>query len=118
VASTRPFFNGGQLKALAVTTPKRLPALGDVPPVIEAGVPNFEVTNWHGLVAPTGLPRDIQMKLNKAVNDSLQGPGMEQGMAQDGLTASGGTPEEFGSLLATEVARWGALAKKRGIRAD
>jgi tripartite-type tricarboxylate transporter receptor subunit TctC len=118
VASTLPFLKGGQLKALAVTTPKRLPALGDVPPVIESGFPNFEVTNWHGLVAPKGLPRDIQMKLNKAVNDSLQGPGMEQGMAQDGLTASGGTPEEFGSLLATEVARWGALAKKRGIRAD
>ena len=64
------------------------------------------------------LPRDIQMKLNKAVNDSLHGQGMAEGMSQDGLTAAGGTPEEFQALLANEVARWGALAKKRNIRAD
>jgi tripartite-type tricarboxylate transporter receptor subunit TctC len=118
VASTIPFVRSGQLRALAVTTPKRLPALPDVPTVAESGFANFQVTNWHGLVAPKGLPKDIQAKLNKAVNESLHGPGMEQGMSQDGLTAAGGTPEEFGSLIASEVARWGALAKKRGIKAD
>jgi len=118
VASTIPFVKGGQLRALAVTTPKRLGALPDVPTASESGYPKYEVTNWHGLVAPKGLPKDIQAKLNKAVNESLHGPGMEQGMAQDGLTAAGGTPEEFHKLLASEIDRWGALAKKRNIKAD
>jgi tripartite-type tricarboxylate transporter receptor subunit TctC len=118
VASTLPFVKSGQLRALAVTTPKRLPVLPDVPTVSESGYPAYQVTNWHGLVAPKGLPKDIQMKLNKAVNESLHAQGMDTGMAQDGLTAAGGTPEEFQALLASEIARWGALAKKRNIRAD
>ena len=118
VASTLPFVKSGQLKALAVSTPKRLAALPDVPTVIESGYPSYSVTNWHGLVAPKGLPRDIQLKLNKAINESLTASGMESGMASDGLSPAAGTPEEFGTLLATEVTRWGALVKKRNIRAE
>jgi len=118
VASTLPFVKSGQLKALAVTTPKRLPALPDVPTVMEAGFPGYQVTNWHGLVAPKGLPRDIQARLSKAVNEALTAPGMESGMAQDGLTAVGGKPEEFGALLGTEIERWGTLVKKRGIKTE
>lgn len=118
VASTLPFIKSGQLKALAVTTPKRLAALSHVPTVAEAGYPSYQVTNWHGLVAPKGLPKELQAKLNKAVNESLYDQKMEAGMAQDGLTAAGGTPEEFQALLASEIARWGALAKKRAIRAN
>lgn len=118
VASTLPFIRSGQLKALAVTTPKRLAALPDVPTVVEAGYPGYQVTNWHGLIAPKGLPRDLQMKLNKAVNESLCDQKMEAGMAQDGLSAAGGTPEEFQALLASEIARWGSLAKKRNIQVN
>ena len=118
VASTLPFVKSGQLKALAVSTPKRLAALPDVPTVVESGYPSYSVTNWHGLVAPKGLPRDIQMKLNKAINESLTASGMESGLALDGLSAAAGTPEEFGILLASEVTRWGALVKKRSIRAE
>lgn len=118
VASTLPFIKSGQLKALAVTTPKRLAALPSVPTVVEAGFPSYQVTNWHGLIAPKGLPKDLQMKLNKAVNESLYDQKMETGMAQDGLSAAGGTPEEFQALLASEITRWGTLAKKRNIQAN
>ena len=118
VASTLPFVKSGQLKALAVSTPKRLAALPDVPTVIESGYPNYSVTNWHGVVAPKGLPRDILLKLNAAINDSLNASGMEAGMASDGLSPAVGTPEEFGALLAAEVTRWGALVKQRNIRAE
>ena len=118
VASTLPFVKSGQLKALAVSTPKRLAALPDVPTVIESGYPSYSVTNWHGLVAPKGLPRDIQMKLNKAINESLTASGMESGMASDGLSPAGGSPEDFGALLAAEMTRWGGLVKKRNIRAE
>lgn len=118
VASTLPFVKSGQLRALAVSTPKRLGALPDVPTAAEAGYPAFQVTNWHGLVGPKGIPADIADKINKAVNASLTGSGMETGMASDGLTAAGGSREEFGALLASEVTRWGAIAKKRNIRAE
>jgi len=118
VASTIPFAKSGQLKVLAVTTPTRLPALPNVPTTAEAGFPHYTVTNWHGIIGPKGLPNDVVAKLNKAINDALKAPGMDSGMASDGLTAAGGTPTEFGTLLKDEVARWDALVKKRGIKVE
>jgi tripartite-type tricarboxylate transporter receptor subunit TctC len=118
VGSTLPFIKSGQLRALAVTTPARLPALPDAPTVAESGYATWSVTNWHGLIAPKGVPRDIQLKLNKAVMDSLHDPDVEQTLAKDGLTPAGGTPEDFQKLLTSEIARWGALAKKRNIKVD
>src|SRR4030095_649980 len=116
VASTLPFIKSGQLKALAVTTPTRLGALPNVPTVAEAGFPGFQVTNWHGLIGPKALPADIVAKLSKAVNESLKAPGMDTQFATDGLTPAGGTPEEFGALLKSEVDRWGGLVKTKGIK--
>lgn len=118
VASTLPFVKSGQLKALAVTTAQRLPTLPNVPTVMEAGFPNFQVTNWHGLIGPKGLPPEIVKKLNAAINEALKAPGMDTHLASDGLTAAAGTPEEFGALLRSEIERWGALVKVKGIKLD
>ena len=115
VASTLPLVKSGQLKALAVTTPARLAALPDVPTVKEAGYPKYEVTNWHGIIAPKGLPVEIQLKLNKAINQVLQDPEMEKTLTSDGLTAAALTPDEFGVVIRSEIARWGAVAKSRGL---
>jgi tripartite-type tricarboxylate transporter receptor subunit TctC len=115
VASTLPLVKSGQLKALAVTTPARLAALPDVPTVKEAGYPKYEVTNWHGIIAPKGVPAEIQMKLNKAINQVLQDPEMEKTLTSDGLTAAALTPDEFGVVIKSEIARWGAVAKSRGL---
>ena len=115
VASTLPLVGTGQLKALAVTTPKRLAALPNVPTVMESGYPSYEVTNWHGIIAPKGVPVAIQDKLNKAINQVLQDPEMEKTLTSDGLTAAAISPEAFGVLLRSEIARWGALAKSRGL---
>lgn len=115
VASTLPLVKSGQLKALAVTTPARLAALPDVPTVKEAGYPKYEVTNWHGIIAPKGVPVEIQMKLNKAINQVLQDPEMEKTLTSDGLTAAALTPAEFGVVIKSEIARWGAVAKSRGL---
>lgn len=115
VASTLPLVGTGQLKALAVTTPKRLAALPNVPTVMESGYSSYEVTNWHGIIAPKGVPVAIQDKLNKAINQVLQDPEMEKTLTSDGLTAAAISPEAFGVLLKSEIARWGALAKSRGL---
>jgi tripartite-type tricarboxylate transporter receptor subunit TctC len=118
VASTLPFVKSGQLRALAVTTDGRLPALPQVPTMVESGYPSFAVTNWHGIIGPKGMPADIVKKLNTVINESLKAPGMTEGLASDGLTAAGGTAQEFGTLLAEETTRWGALVKKRGIKVE
>ncbi|MES2186486.1 MAG: tripartite tricarboxylate transporter substrate binding protein [Pseudomonadota bacterium] len=118
VASTLPFAKSGQLKVLAVTIPTRLSALPDVPTAMEAGFPGYEVTNWHGVIGPKGIPPAIVAKLNTAINESINGPGMEAGLAADGLKPAAGTPEAFGALLASETARWGRLVQKRGIKAE
>jgi tripartite-type tricarboxylate transporter receptor subunit TctC len=115
VASTLPLVGTGQLKALAVTTPKRLAALPNVPTVMESGYSSYEVTNWHGIIAPKGVPVAIQEKLNKAINQVLQDKEMEKTLTSDGLTAEAISPEAFGTLLKSEIARWGALAKSRGL---
>lgn len=117
VASTLPFVKSGQLRALAVTTPQRLPALPETPTVKEGGFP-FEVTNWHGLIGPKGISPDIVKKLNAAVSEALNAPGMDTHMASDGLTAAVGSPEEFGTLIRSEIDRWGALVKTKGIKLD
>jgi len=116
VASTLPFVKSGQLRALAVSTPNRLQALPDVPTAVEAGFPAFSVTNWHGIIGPKGIPDAIVSKLNSVINDSLQDPAMTTTLSMDGLTAAKDTPDSFGTLLAEETKRWGAVVKKRGVK--
>lgn len=118
VASTLPFIKSGQLRALAVTTPQRLPALPSVPTVQEAGFPDYAVTNWHGIIGPKGMPPEVVGKLNKAIDEALRAPGMDSHLASDGLTAAGGAPEAFGALIKSEIDRWAALVKTKGIKLD
>lgn len=118
VASTIPHVKGGKLRALAVSTPKRLAALPDVPTAMELGYKDYQVVNWHGLIGPKGMSADIVAKLNKAVNDTMGAKSMEANLESDGLTASPGSAADFGAQLASESARWGAIVKKRNIKAE
>lgn len=118
VATALQHVKSGRLRALAVTTPKRIAAASDVPTVAESGFPTYEVTNWHGLVGPRGLPRDIVARLNKETNEALKSKDVEKILASDGLEPAGGSPEELAAIIKTEIGRWGQVVKRAGVKAD
>jgi len=118
VATALQHVKSGRLRALAVTTPKRISAAPDVPTVGESGYPSYEVTNWHGLVGPKGLPKDIVVRLNREVNEALKSGDVAKVLAGDGLEPAGGSAEEFAAIIKNEVARWGQVVKQAGVKVD
>ena len=118
VATALQYVKSGRLRALAVTTPKRIAAASDIPTVAEAGFPGYEVTNWHGLVAPRGTPNDVVQKINREANESLKSADVEKILAADGLTAAGGTIAQFEALLKSEIARWARVVKQAGVKIE
>ena len=118
VATALQYVKSGRLRPLAVTTPKRIAAAPDVPTVAESGYPGWEVTNWHGLVGPKGLPKDIVQRLNKEINVAVHSEELTKVLASDGLEPAGGTPEELAALLKAEVARWAQVVKRANIKID
>jgi len=118
VPVTLPHVKAGRLRALAVTTSKRIAAAPDLPTVEEVGYPGYEVTNWHGLVGPKGLPRDIVARLNKEIGEVVKGDDMKKNLAADGLEPAGGSPERFGQILKNEMVRWAKVVQQAGIKVD
>jgi tripartite-type tricarboxylate transporter receptor subunit TctC len=113
-----PFIKSGQLKALAVSSPKRLDALPDLPTVAEGGYKDFEADQWYGVVAPAGTPRGIVMKLNAQINQSLNSPELKTRLASEGAIATPATPEAYGQLIAGEIARWKPVIQSGRVKAD
>ena len=105
----------GKLRAIAVTTTKRVATIPDIPTVSETGLPGFDVVGWFGIFAPAGTPRPVIARLNKEINDALRQPDTQQRFATQGLIPGGGTPEELGAFLKAEIAKWGALIKEARI---
>ncbi|AGW93567.1 MULTISPECIES: Bug family tripartite tricarboxylate transporter substrate binding protein [Cupriavidus] len=108
----------GKLKALAVTGPKRSPLMPDLPTVSEAGVPQFEVVAWSGVIAPEGLPPAIAQKINTAVNQTLKDPHVIEGMRDLGYVIVGGTAADFSTVVKKERAKWGDIVKRSGAATD
>jgi len=108
----------GKLRAIAVTTLKRAPALPDTPTVAESGVKGFEVANWQGIVVPAKTPAAIIKRLHRDLVESMQAPGMVDTLAQQGLEAATGTPEQFGALIRAEIATYTRLVKAAGIKVE
>ncbi|HST01022.1 MAG TPA: tripartite tricarboxylate transporter substrate binding protein [Usitatibacter sp.] len=109
---------GGRLRALAVTSPRRLASFPNVPTVAESGYAGFEAATWSGLVAPAGTPPAIIQKLNAAAAKALASPAMQKQLADEGSTPLGGTPAQFASFLKTEHAKWGAAIRDAHIKLD
>ena len=113
-----PFIRDNRLKALAVLGPSRSPQLPDVPTVSESGLPGYDLTNWFGLAAPTGTPREINNKIYTDAAAVLQGQEVRERFFAMAATSAGTTPEQFGALIREDSAKWAKLIKEAGIKAD
>ena len=118
VPTTLPHVKAGRLRALAVTTAKRIAAAPEIPTVAESGYPDYEVINWHGLVGPRGLAPDIVQKLNGEINQLHNSEDFKKVLASDGLEPAGGSSAEFAQVLKSEAARWSRVVQQAGIKID
>lgn len=113
-----PFIAGGKLRALAVASKKRNPALPNVPTFDEVGLHGIYASSWYGLMAPAGTPRAVVEKLNAEANAVLKSPEMQKRMVEFGAEVGGGTPEEFGNFIVSEIRRYESIVKASGARLE
>jgi len=108
-------IQNGTLRALAVTTDKRLPYLPDLPTIAESGFPGYEIHSWQGVFAPAGTPQDLILKINGEIVRMLRTPEVRERMAHEGADPVGSTPEEFSRRVASELVKWSNLIKDIGM---
>ena len=121
VASTlgaMPQVRAGRLRALGVTSSKRLAGAPDVPTIAEAGVPGYESLQWYGLLAPTGVPPEILARVYKEAVAALRMPDVVSRLAADGSEVIASTPEQFGAFIRAETLKWAKLVKAAGIQPE
>jgi len=116
--SVIPYIQSGRLRALAVTTKARSPALPDLPTMEEAGLAGYESSAWFGLVSPAAVPRDIVGKLNAEVMRIVGIEDVKRNLASQGAYPLAMTPGEFGAFMKAETAKWAKIVKASGARAD
>jgi len=108
----------GKLRALAVTSAKRVDDLRNVPTINESGYSGFDAVTWFGLLAPAGTPKDVIAKLNTEFNKALQQSALRKKLGDEGAEPVGGTPEQFAALIRDEIPRWGKVVKESGAKVD
>jgi len=113
-----PQVHAGRLKALAVTSSSRSPAAPELPTIAEAALPGYSVTNWIGIFAPAGTPRDVVLKLNGEIVRTMQAPDIQKRLVNEGAKFTPMTPEQFGAFVKAEIAKWAKVVKEAGIRVD
>lgn len=118
ILPTLPFVRNGKLRALAVTTSQRVPAVPEIPTVAESGLPGYEVVNWNGIVVPRGTPRPIVDRFNAEFGKMLRSKDLVDRLQGDGSSPAGGTPEEFGERLSREIALWSKVIARAGVKLE
>jgi tripartite-type tricarboxylate transporter receptor subunit TctC len=113
-----PQVQAGVVKALAVSSDKRNPALPDVPTVIEAGVAGYNVASWNALAAPAGTPPEVIDALNRAAREAIASPAVKDKLGKLGMRAAASTPAELDRLLASEIKRWGDVIRAAKIEPE
>lgn len=115
VLSTLPHIRSGRLRALGVTSTKRMASAPEIPTVAEAGLPGYESVQWSGLLAPAGTPKDIVGRLHKETAAVLRSPEMKDRFAKDGTEPVASSPEEFAAYIRSETVKWAKVVKAAGI---
>ena len=111
-------IKSGKLRALAVTSLKRVDDLPQVPTIAESGYKDFEAVTWFGVLGPAKLPKDITARLNAEINKALQTPELKKKLGDQGADVAGSTPEQFGKLVRDDMVRWGVVVKESGAKID
>jgi tripartite-type tricarboxylate transporter receptor subunit TctC len=117
-ASVIGLIRNNRVRALAVTTLKRTALLPDIPTVDELGIKGFDATTWHGLVAPTGTPKEIIDTLNFGVIEALKDPATQKALVNLGVDIVADSPKEFESYIQAEIPKWTAVVKQSGAQID
>ena len=118
IASSQQHIAAGKLVPIAITASKRSSILPDVPTMAEAGLPNFEITAWHGIAVRSGTPTPVIAKLNLVLNQIFKDPVFRKRWEQLGTPAVGGTPDEFAALIRSESVRLGRIIRESGVTPD
>ena len=118
IPAAAPHIKAAKLRALAVVAPQRSSALPDVPTVAEAGLKDFEVTTWYGILAPAGTPQPVVRRLNAELVKIMHAPEMKEKLTATGTEPLTSTPEEFAAYIKREIAKWGDVIRKAGVKAD
>ena len=113
-----PHVRSGKLRALAVTSAKRSSMAPDIPTLAASGVPGFDVSSWYGLVVPAGTPQEIIVRLHQAAQAALGNPEVKKRFASTDLEPGGSTPDQFGALIRSEIAKWAKVIKESGMRVE
>jgi tripartite-type tricarboxylate transporter receptor subunit TctC len=117
-SSVLSFLQAGKVRALAVTSPKRLPTLPDVPTMREMGFAGIELDAWFGLVAPAGTPDPVIAKLNAAFVQAVRDPDIVRQIVEQGAEPAGDTPTEFAAFIASETERFGKIVRAAGAKGE
>jgi tripartite-type tricarboxylate transporter receptor subunit TctC len=116
VSTAIKYVQGGQARAIAVTSPKRSPVLPDVPTLAESGYPEIALVEWFGMIAPAGVPLAIRQKLNTEIIRIMNLPEVKDKLAAQGVAFEGGTIDEFDQFIKSDYAKWAKLIKDAGIK--
>lgn len=118
ILQANPHMRSGRLRGLAVTSARRSAGVPALPTMQEAGIANYEVAGWYGIVAPAKTPPAVIAKLHTEIAAILRLPDIRERLSADGSEAVGGTPEQLGAHMKAEIARWAKLIRESGIRAE
>jgi len=113
-----PLIREGRLRALAITSRARTPLADDLPTMIEAGVPGYEVTTFNGIVAPAGTPEPIILRLNAIINEGLRAPEIQANIRSLGAVSNPVSVAEFTAFMAAEGRKWTTVAKAANVHID
>jgi tripartite-type tricarboxylate transporter receptor subunit TctC len=118
LAAALPHIRAGKLKPLAITGLKRHPLVPEVPTFEESGFKGFDGVQWYGIVGPAKLPAEITRRLNAEINRAIAAPALRERLSGEAIEPMPMTPEQFGSFIQADIARWSALARERNISLD